>query len=438
MADQHSGEIVATLHHVLNQLVSNPCPHVSNPDGCKKRASVAVVIRVRPAYSPVPEAHGSIVHIEPRDSAASSLDDFFSREWVRHGDAEVLFIKRAGRVGDSWSGHIALPGGRRDADDESDIAAAIRETREEVGLDLRAPNCLPVGDLPERVVATTGRREALMVLCPYIFLYTSKDVPRVSPQPTEVASAHWVPIRALLSPNLRTSEYVDTSSRMVKQGGPVAGILLRTLIGSMVFSAIRLAPSESIFASSIPGFIPSTGETRLEMFLEGAFGIAPKEKKKGLTHQQPLLLWGLTLGILADLLDMLPPHNAVDLWRYPTFTAPDLRLLVWMLTRGSRQNNAGDLSAGTWPSSRLASQTAVDATTEAIAVMEPKSELKRNEVGISGLAVGSQRQDASSKLLAGYYERINVAVGVFVAYRTILGSAAAYWVYKMWHNRRSG
>jgi hypothetical protein len=52
-------------------------------------------------------------------------------------------------------------------------------------------------------------------------------------------------------------------------------------------------------------------------------------------YPSPLLLWGLTLGILADFLDMLPPHQAVQLWKYPTFTvsaavllgrAPDLTL----------------------------------------------------------------------------------------------------------------
>lgn len=52
------------------------------------------------------------------------------------GEAEILFIQRAENTRDPWSGHMAFPGGRRDATDESLLATAIRETREEVGVDL--------------------------------------------------------------------------------------------------------------------------------------------------------------------------------------------------------------------------------------------------------------------------------------------------------------
>ncbi len=48
----------------------------------------------------------------------------------------LLFIERAQHPDDPWSGHIAFPGGRIEADDPSPRAAAERETLEEVGLDL--------------------------------------------------------------------------------------------------------------------------------------------------------------------------------------------------------------------------------------------------------------------------------------------------------------
>jgi len=49
---------------------------------------------------------------------------------------ELLFIHRAEREGDLWSGHMAFPGGREDPDDPSLLHTALRETREELGLDL--------------------------------------------------------------------------------------------------------------------------------------------------------------------------------------------------------------------------------------------------------------------------------------------------------------
>src|SRR5256885_7989424 len=52
--------------------------------------------------------------------------------------AEILLIKRAERPGDPWSGQIAFPGGRRDPRDRDLVGTAMRETREETGVELAA------------------------------------------------------------------------------------------------------------------------------------------------------------------------------------------------------------------------------------------------------------------------------------------------------------
>ena len=136
--------LLSGLNAALGALAAHPYPFVAGPESMKKRASVALIIRVQPHYEHWPEKD---------ERVANSVDDFFEQDWVRHGDPEVLFIKRAARKGDRWTSHIALPGGRRDPEDEDDLAAAIRETREEVGLDLME-DALSVGNLPQRVVTT--------------------------------------------------------------------------------------------------------------------------------------------------------------------------------------------------------------------------------------------------------------------------------------------
>ncbi len=49
---------------------------------------------------------------------------------------EVLLIRRAHRENDPWSGHVALPGGHSHEGDADLLATAIRETSEEVGVNL--------------------------------------------------------------------------------------------------------------------------------------------------------------------------------------------------------------------------------------------------------------------------------------------------------------
>ena len=55
-------------------------------------------------------------------------------------DDEILFIKRAICDGDPWSGHCAFPGGGFENYDNGPLETAIRETKEEVGLELKRSN----------------------------------------------------------------------------------------------------------------------------------------------------------------------------------------------------------------------------------------------------------------------------------------------------------
>ena len=54
---------------------------------------------------------------------------------------DILLIKRSEREGDPWSGHIGFPGGRvEQGDDRNPFLTAIRETSEEIGIELNETN----------------------------------------------------------------------------------------------------------------------------------------------------------------------------------------------------------------------------------------------------------------------------------------------------------
>jgi 8-oxo-dGTP pyrophosphatase MutT (NUDIX family) len=73
-------------------------------------------------------------------------------------------------VGDKWNGHVALPGGKRDPEDEDDQAAAAREALEEVGIDLSPENAIAVGNLPQRIVTTSWGK------VPYVFTFNGYEI----------------------------------------------------------------------------------------------------------------------------------------------------------------------------------------------------------------------------------------------------------------------
>ena len=113
---------------------------------------------------------------------------------TRGGDLELLFIERAARATDPWSGQIAFPGGRREATDGTLEDTAVRETREEVGLDLRHDGAI-VGALDEL-------RPRTVVLPPVIvrpFVATAHAEARVA-SVGEVAGFFWAPLDAILDP----------------------------------------------------------------------------------------------------------------------------------------------------------------------------------------------------------------------------------------------
>jgi len=267
-----------------------------------RRAAVALIIRVVPSPTNLPPAN--------TDKPPPALTEFFTADWVNDPNArpELLYLHRenTASVNDAsmWQAkvssspsssgnsskstaeaHVAFPGGRQEPDDEGALYTAMRQTWEEIGIDLAEPCYTCIGQLDDREITTSLGKRLLMILSPFVFLQLTP--PSATPPPDPVASTtlHWTPLASLVSmsekdPPKWSTVTVDAASRLAPRHSAILKFLVRVFIGSMQFPAIVLRPSNP-----------------------------PADPK------QQLKLWGLSLGMTLDLLSymILPSPKCVAL-----------------------------------------------------------------------------------------------------------------------------
>ena len=108
-------------------------------------------------------------------------------------DLDFLLIKRARSQRDPWSGHMALPGGRRDDSDGDLRHTARRETLEETGVDL------------ERVGAALGRLDDVapsspqLTISSFVFGVPADTEAWVASE--EIEKIFWIPLDDLKNPD---------------------------------------------------------------------------------------------------------------------------------------------------------------------------------------------------------------------------------------------
>ena len=112
---------------------------------------------------------------------------------------ELLVIRRAENKHDPWSGHMALPGGGREATDKDVYDTARRETLEEIGMDLDEGRYLgrldDVGPrtMPGRLVVST------------VVVALDAEPGRLDPR--EVVEALWVPVDLLVDEEVEIPDF---------------------------------------------------------------------------------------------------------------------------------------------------------------------------------------------------------------------------------------
>ncbi|CAK9265753.1 unnamed protein product, partial [Sphagnum jensenii] len=120
------------------------------------------------------------------------------------GELRVILTRRAGRLS-SHSGEVALPGGKRDEEDEDDIATALREAKEEIGLE---PSQVRVVAAFEPFLS-----KYLLTVTPVLGLLPDKSKFEPIANPSEVESVFDVPLEMFLKDEAH--RYEDLSFRKV-------------------------------------------------------------------------------------------------------------------------------------------------------------------------------------------------------------------------------
>ena len=109
--------------------------------------------------------------------------------FVRETQLWILFTRRTDTV-EHHRGQISFPGGAEEPGDESLLAAALRESEEELGL-ARA-DVRPLGSLSPMVTVTNFYVEPFVAAIPQPYVFR--------PQESEIAEVIEAPVAALLDP----------------------------------------------------------------------------------------------------------------------------------------------------------------------------------------------------------------------------------------------
>jgi hypothetical protein len=179
----------------------------------------------------------------------------------------------------------------------------MRQTWEEIGIDLAEKEYTCVGQLDDREITTSLGKRLLMILSPFVFLQVTPSA--TPPDPIPTTTLHWTPLASLVSPSSPpkwSTVSVDAASRLAPKQSAALRLIVRLLIGSMEYPAIVLDPSSFTQSPSQAGSESKKTHDSLEK------GLPPYPGTPG-----TLKLWGLSLGMMLDLMSyMIVPSTSTS------------------------------------------------------------------------------------------------------------------------------
>lgn len=132
-------------------------------------------------------------HFKSRDSIRIEADYDYVRASVAvilhivDTETSILLIKRTENPSDSYSGHVAFPGGKINSEDKSPVDTAVRETFEEVGIDLNYYGTY-LGRLDD--IKPLNPDGPKFIVTPFVFILNEAIKPTIND--IEVEDSMWV------------------------------------------------------------------------------------------------------------------------------------------------------------------------------------------------------------------------------------------------------
>ena len=261
------------------------------------------------------------------------------------------------------------------------------------------------------------------------------DISPLSLQPKEVSSAHWVPLRALMSPHLRTFERTDVSERFFNRGSRLTRRVLRATVGQLLFTARRLVPTESTFSRSAADYVPPNNPVlHQETTLTGKANEWWYGPRSITTMQEPpLILWGLTYGILANFLGLMPTDDPKKIWDWPTLSPWDLRFIIWLTTYNFRAQKIRALGSPVKTSREPKQQDigvelgGLDVETFTATETSPKNQQHNRASSLDTVGV----------MLDGYFDRLRTAIWIALALRLGTSTLLAALLFRRYKRQRN-
>ncbi|KAF3959183.1 hypothetical protein ACB098_05G098200 [Castanea mollissima] len=148
----------------------------------------------KPSPLPVPDGTNSTQRTLGSNKRAAVLVCLFQDPY---GDLRVILTKRASTLS-THSGEVSLPGGKREEGDADDVQTALREAKEEIGLD---PSLVNVVTVLEPFVTKIG-----LTVVPVLGILSDMKAFSPSPNAAEVEAIFDAPIEMFLKDENRREE----------------------------------------------------------------------------------------------------------------------------------------------------------------------------------------------------------------------------------------